>query len=181
MVQAAAIIQGAGSSMREQGVDGVRFRQALAAHASGVVVITAQAAGALVGLTVTSFTSVSLAPPLVSFYVDRASATWTSLKLADYFAVNVLADEQTELAAIFARKGIDRFANCLGWRMGAHGVPLLDGTSAHLICHRHSVADIGDHILVVGHVVEAGTTGGDPLLYHRASFGSFVPLSRGSE
>ncbi|WP_347603594.1 flavin reductase family protein [Acrocarpospora sp. B8E8] len=162
-------------------MDGARFRQALAAHASGVVVITAQVGAALVGLTVTSFTSVSLAPPLVSFYADRASTTGPSLKLADYFAVNILADGQTDLAAIFARKGIDRFANCPGWRMGAYGAPLLDGTSAHLICHRHSVADIGDHTLVVGQVVETGTTGGNPLLYHRASFGSFVPHSRGSE
>ncbi|GAA0993730.1 flavin reductase family protein [Acrocarpospora macrocephala] len=181
MVQTAAIIEGTGPSLHDQSVDGARFRQALAAHASGVVVITAQVDGAPVGLTVTSFTSVSLTPPLVSFYVDRASTTWPSLKLADYFAVNVLADEQTELAEIFARRGIDRFANCPGWRIGAYGVPLLAGISARLTCHRHSVADIGDHILVVGHVVETGTTGGKPLLYHRASFGSFVPHPRESE
>lgn len=86
-------------------VDAERFRQALAVHAAGVVVVTAQFEGVPVGLTATSFSSVSLTPPLVSFYVDQSSSTWSWLRQADHFAVNVLASDQAEVAARFARKG----------------------------------------------------------------------------
>ncbi|MCK2218968.1 flavin reductase family protein [Actinomadura sp. ATCC 31491] len=151
------------------------FREALAVHASGVVVITAQHAGAPVGLTATSFSSVSLDPPLVSFYVDRASTTWPRLGAADHFAVNILASDQAELATRFARKGVDRFAEPTRWRAGPLGAPLLQDVSAHLICLPYETADVGDHVLVVGLVAEARVHGaGRPLLYHQGRFGRFL-------
>ncbi|MEV7009804.1 flavin reductase family protein [Streptosporangium sp. NPDC051022] len=157
-------------------VDAERFRQALAVHAAGVVVITAQVRGVPVGLTATSFSSVSLVPPLVSFYVDQSSTTWPSLRQADHFAVNVLASDQAELAARFARKGVDRFAAPTEWRPGPLGVPLLDGVSAQLVCAPHSTVDIGDHVLVVGLVTDTNLLpGGRPLLYHQGRFGRFIP------
>ncbi|GAA3116161.1 flavin reductase family protein [Streptosporangium carneum] len=157
-------------------VDAERFRQALAVHAAGVVVITAQSQGVPVGLTATSFSSVSLSPPLVSFYVDQSSTTWPSLRQADHFAVNVLASDQAELASRFARKGVDRFAAPTQWRPGPLGVPLLGGVSAQLVCAPHSTVDIGDHVLVVGLVTETNLVSGDrPLLYHRGRFGRFTP------
>ncbi|MER7129246.1 flavin reductase family protein [Streptosporangium saharense] len=157
-------------------VDADRFRQALAVHAAGVVVITAQAEGVPVGLTATSFSSVSLAPPLVSFYVDQASTTWPSLRLAEHFAVNVLASDQAELASRFARKGVDRFAAPTEWWHGSRGVPVLGGVSARLVCVLHSTVDIGDHVLVVGLVTETTLVSDDrPLLYHRGRFGRFTP------
>ncbi|MFF5212430.1 flavin reductase family protein [Streptosporangium sp. NPDC000396] len=156
-------------------VDSERFRQALAVHASGVVVITAQSGGVPVGLTATSFSSVSLEPPLVSFYVGQTSTTWPWLRQADHFAVNVLASDQADLASRFARKGVDRFAAPTAWRPGHLGVPLLSGVSAHLICVPHSTVDIGDHVLVVGLVVETTLNGGRPLLYHQGRFGRFAP------
>ncbi|MEV8635909.1 flavin reductase family protein [Streptosporangium sp. NPDC051023] len=157
-------------------VDAERFRQALAVHAAGVVVITAQSQGIPVGLTATSFSSVSLAPPLVSFYVDQSSTTWPSLRLAEHFAVNVLASDQAELASRFARKNVDRFAAPTEWRPDPLGVPLLGGVSAQLICVPHSTVDIGDHILVVGLVTETNLVSDDrPLLYHRGRFGRFTP------
>ncbi|MFD0889578.1 flavin reductase family protein [Streptosporangium algeriense] len=157
-------------------VDADRFRRALAVHAAGVVVITAQARGVPVGLTATSFSSVSLTPPLVSFYVDQASTTWPSLRLAEHFAVNVLASDQAELASRFARKGVDRFAAPTEWWPGPQGVPFLGGVSARLVCVPHSTVDIGDHVLVVGLVVETNLVSDDrPLLYHRGRFGRFTP------
>ncbi|ACZ90919.1 MULTISPECIES: flavin reductase family protein [Streptosporangium] len=159
-------------------VDGERFRQALAVHAAGVVVVTAQSEGIPAGLTATSFSSVSLAPPLVSFYVDQSSTTWPWLRQADHFAVNVLASDQAELASRFARKGVDRFAAPTSWRPGPLGVPLLNGASAQLICSPHSTVDIGDHVLVVGLVTETNLDpGGRPLLYHQGRFGRFTPHS----
>ncbi|MEO3857203.1 flavin reductase family protein [Acrocarpospora sp. B8E8] len=151
------------------------FRQALAAHAAGVVVVTAQPDGEPVGLTATSFTSVSLAPPLVSFYVDQASTTWPALSKAEYFAVNVLASHQVELAARFARKGVDRFAAPTRWSPGLADVPLLEEVSGHLVCRAHHTSEVGDHILVVGLVVAAAGGDGRPLLYHQGRFGDFQP------
>ncbi|MFI7699432.1 flavin reductase family protein [Nonomuraea sp. NPDC049480] len=152
-----------------------QFRQALAVHASGVVVITAQNDGIPVGLTATSFSSVSLEPPLVSFYVDRSSTTWPQLGAADHFAVNILASDQAELAARFARKNIDRFAAPTRWRPGPLGAPLLQDVSAHLICLPYERAEVGDHLLVVGLVAEAGVRhAGRPLLYHQGRFGRFL-------
>ncbi|MBB5076408.1 flavin reductase family protein [Nonomuraea endophytica] len=152
-----------------------QFRQALAVHASGVVVITAQRDGRPVGLTATSFSAVSLDPPLVSFYVDRSSTTWPQLGAADHFAVNILASDQAELAARFARKNVDRFAAPTRWRSGPLGAPLLQDVSAHLICLPYERADVGDHVLVVGLVAETDVRHpGRPLLYHQGRFGRFL-------
>ncbi|MBG0830221.1 flavin reductase family protein [Planomonospora sp. ID67723] len=169
---------GAGRSSDDgagRSVDGGAFRQALAVHAAGVVVVTAQSQGVPVGLTATSFSSVSLDPPLVSFYVDRGSSTWPWLRQADHFAVNILASDQAELAARFASKGLDRFAAPTRWRPGPLGAPLLEDVSAHLVCLPYETADVGDHVLVVGLVAEAAVRGpGRPLLYHRGRFGRFI-------
>ncbi|MBB5778809.1 flavin reductase (DIM6/NTAB) family NADH-FMN oxidoreductase RutF [Nonomuraea jabiensis] len=156
-------------------VDADGFRRALAVHAAGVVIITAQSDGIPVGLTATSFSSVSLDPPLVSFYVDQSSTTWPRLRDADHFAVNVLASDQADLAARFARKDIDRFAEPTSWRPGPLGAPLLQDVSAHLICLPHETVDVGDHILVVGLVAEARVhSPGRPLIYHQGRFGRFI-------
>ncbi|MFG6192371.1 flavin reductase family protein [Nonomuraea sp. JJY05] len=171
-------VSGAGAS--EEGpdrgaVDPDGFRRALAVHAAGVVIITAQTDGIPVGLTATSFSSVSLDPPLVSFYVDQSSTTWPWLRDADHFAVNVLASDQADLAARFARKDIDRFAEPTRWRPGSLGAPLLQDVSAHLICLPHDTVDVGDHILVVGLVAEARVhSPGRPLIYHQGRFGRFI-------
>ncbi|MDR8407284.1 flavin reductase family protein [Nonomuraea sp. 3-1Str] len=160
---------------RGEAVDADRFKEALAVHAAGVVVITARSEGVPVGLTATSFSSVSLDPPLVSFYVDRSSTTWPWLRTADHFAVNILAGDQAELAARFARKNVDRFAEPTRWRPGPLGAPLLQDVSAHLICLPYDTSHVGDHVLVVGLVAEATVHGESrPLLYHQGRFGRFL-------
>jgi flavin reductase (DIM6/NTAB) family NADH-FMN oxidoreductase RutF len=112
----------------------------------------------------------------VSFYVDRSSTTWPSLRTAGRFAVNILSAGQSDLAARFAKRGIDRFAPPTGWHLDDHGTPLLDGVCAHLLCLPHDTIDIGDHILVVGVVIAADPLpGADPLLYHQGRFGRFHP------
>jgi flavin reductase (DIM6/NTAB) family NADH-FMN oxidoreductase RutF len=158
-----------------QAVAADQFRRALAVHASGVVIITAQSDGIPVGLTATSFTSVSLEPPLVAFYVDRSSTTWPQLGAANHFAVNILASDQAELAARFARKSVDRFAPPTRWRPGPLGAPLLRDVSAHLVCLPYERTEVGDHLLVVGLVAEAEVhCSGRPLLYHQGRFGRFT-------
>jgi flavin reductase (DIM6/NTAB) family NADH-FMN oxidoreductase RutF len=161
-----------------QAVDPARFRRVLALHAAGVVIVTARSGGEPAGLTATSFSSVSLDPPLVAFYVDRSSTTWPSIRAAGRFAVNILAGDQAPLASRFARRDTDRFAAPTSWHDGEDGVPLLDGVCAHLLCVPHTTMGIGDHVLVVGLVAGAEARADDrPLLYQRGSFGHFLPHS----
>ncbi|WP_394347328.1 flavin reductase family protein [Streptomonospora litoralis] len=151
------------------------FRRVMAEHAAGVVVVTADAPHGPIGVTATSFTSVSLDPPLVSFYIDDRSSTWQSLREAPAFAISILADDQRELASRFATRGIDRFAPPTRWQRGPEGLPLLHGAVGHVLCRKHDVLAVGDHWLVVGRVAQARVSAGAeaPLLYHRGRYGRF--------
>ncbi|MFC3520825.1 flavin reductase family protein [Streptomonospora nanhaiensis] len=152
------------------------FRRVMGAHAAGVVVVTAEGAQGPVGVTATSFTSVSLDPPLVSFYIDDRSGSWPALRGAPSFAVNILGEDQREVAARFATRGIDRFAHPTRWRRGADGLPLLQGAAGHVLCLKHDVLAVGDHWLVVGRVAQAHVSEDTerPLLYHRGRYGRFT-------
>ncbi|MFC7329723.1 flavin reductase family protein [Marinactinospora rubrisoli] len=158
------------------GVPADLFRRALGRHPAGVVVITAELSGEPVGITATSFTSISLSPPLVGFCIARTSSTWPRLRAAGDFAVNLLAEDQHDVATRFAARGVDRFAAPTAWRRGPGAVPLLDGAAAHLLCERHDLRLLGDHWLVVGHVTRTCLPAErPPLLYHRRTFGGFRP------
>lgn len=148
-----------------------KFRRALARHAASVAVVTGPGP---IGLTVTSFTSASLEPPLVSLYVARSSATWPALRISRAFAVNMLASDQADIAARFAERGADRFAYPTRWRRGPLGVPFLEGAAAWVICERYQAISIGDHWLLIGLVIDTELSdGAPPLLYHRRTFGRF--------
>jgi flavin reductase (DIM6/NTAB) family NADH-FMN oxidoreductase RutF len=143
------------------GLDADTFRQALASHPAGVVVITAHDEQGPLGLTATSFVSISLDPPLVGFLVDRRSSTWVRLRHARSLVVHLLAEEHDSLAATFASRGIDRFGPPTNW------VSLTTG------CTTHEHLTLGDHHLVVGRVVDACIDGEcAPLLYHRRGYRS---------
>lgn len=160
----------------DQTIDADRFRRTLALHAAGVVVVTAAPGGVPAGLTATSFTSVSLDPPLVSFCIERSSPAWPGLAEAELLAVNLLAGHQAPIATRFTRDDVDRFGVPTAWRPGPGGVPLLEEVTAHLLAVPHSVTEIGDHCLMVGLVIGARTGhGGTPLLYHHGRFGRFIP------
>ena len=152
------------------------FRSALARHAAGVVVVTAHPDAGPVGLTATSFTSVSLDPPLVSFYVGhRRRRAGTAGRRT--FAVDVLG-QRPAVAARFAARDVDRFAEPTRWSSGPAGEPLLDGAVAYLVCEWYTTYAVGDHWLIVGRVT--GVRLGEaeaPLLYHRGTFGRFHPRS----
>lgn len=154
-----------------------RLRAAMRNHPAGVVVITADVEGRPVGLTATSFTSVSLDPPLVSFYIAESSTTWPDLRRAPVFGVHLLAADQAGTAARFAAKGVDRFTAPTSWRPGPAGVPLLEGATTHLVCEWYETRAIGDHVLVVGRVTHAGVVSetAPPLVHHRGTFGSVTP------
>ncbi|MGW7198630.1 flavin reductase family protein [Streptomyces chryseus] len=142
------------------------FRQ----HAAGVAVITAQGARP-VGFTATSLNSVAADPPMISFGVGTGSSSWPVLAEAGHVGVHILAEDQRDLAATFARSGADRFAPPTRWRTGPEGVPLLDGVLAWLVCRVVARVPAGDHRIVLGQVVAGDPSGaGRPLLYHQGRF-----------
>jgi flavin reductase (DIM6/NTAB) family NADH-FMN oxidoreductase RutF len=132
-------------------VDGAELRSVLRAHAAGVAVLTAADADGPLGVTVTSFTSVSAAPALVSVTLAETSGTWSRIKHCDRFGIQLLGGHQADLALRFARPG-DRFAPPLAWRPAPCGVPLLDDCLSWLICTRYRQLRLGDHHLLVGAV-----------------------------
>lgn len=152
-------------------IDPALFRRVLGCHATGVAAITALTVGeGPVGMAVTSFTSVSLDPPLVAFCPDRKSSTWPKIAAAGRFAVNLLAEDQGEACRAFASRGAEKFAG-IGWRKSAHGLPVLDGALASIECAVEQVIEAGDHFIVLGRVLAmaADETAG-PLLFFRSAY-----------
>lgn len=138
----------------ETTLDQKEFRKALGAFATGVTVITGLAAdGAPVGVTASSFNSVSLDPPMVLWSLAKNSRSLEAFKHSPYFAVHILALEQDELSNRFARSGADKFAG-IPMEHGAGGVPLLTGCAARLQCRTAFQYEGGDHIIFVGEVVD---------------------------
>jgi flavin reductase (DIM6/NTAB) family NADH-FMN oxidoreductase RutF len=152
-------------------VDPRVLRDVLGHFASGVTVVTADTAGGPIGFTCQSFSSLSLAPPLVVFAPARTSRTWPMLRELGHFCVNVLAEDQTGLSGRVARSGIDRFAG-VPWRPSRHGNPVLDGVVAWIDCRLWAEYDGGDHTLVAARVLDlAADHGRRPLLFHRGAYG----------
>ncbi|MFC5924137.1 flavin reductase family protein [Micromonospora vulcania] len=150
--------------------DADELRTLLRNQASTVTVITAPGRPA-VGFTATSFTSVSLAPPIVSFCLDLGSSSWPTVAQARHVAVHLLAHHQQELARTFATSGIDRFAAPTRWRTGPEGVPILDDTLALLLCRVVDRVTVGDHVVVLAEPeLLRHADVGSPLLYHRGRY-----------
>jgi flavin reductase (DIM6/NTAB) family NADH-FMN oxidoreductase RutF len=154
-------------------IDSGLFRRVLRRHAAAVVVVTAPGPS---GFTATSFTSVSLDPPLVSFSVARTASAWPSMSTAPVVAVHVLTADQEPVARIFATPGIDRFAAYaqIGtWHEGPEGVPLLDDSLAVLICRVVNQVEAGDHIIVIASPIHAehhNDADATPLVYHDGAY-----------
>jgi flavin reductase (DIM6/NTAB) family NADH-FMN oxidoreductase RutF len=151
-------------------VDSLSFRRALGQFASGVTVVTTRdAAGRPLGLTVSSFCSVSLHPPLVLVCIDRRSDANAGLDESGHFAVSVLSEEQEDVSRRFAAPGPGKFE---GFRFveGRYGLPLVPGALAHVQCRVRSRHEEGDHLVWVGEVQAVAASPGRPLLYHAGAY-----------
>jgi len=164
-----------GSASTSKGIDEARFRQVLGHFATGVTVVTGMASGEPVGLAVNSFTSVSLDPGLVAFCVSLESSSWPKLRAAGAFCINILGEAQEALSRAFAGHGPDRFMG-VGWRPAPSGAPVLGGVLAWIDCTVEAEHDAGDHVIVLGRVVDLdlGQEGG-PLVFYRGGYGRFEP------
>ncbi|WP_245721987.1 flavin reductase family protein [Nocardia crassostreae] len=152
-------------------IDPAAFKAVLGRFASGVTVITALDQGEPVGFACQSFASLSLEPPLVSFFPARTSSTWPRIRSAGSFCVNILADHQTDICRQLGRPGADKFAG-VDWTASENGSPLLTGALASIDCALHDEVDGGDHTIVIARVTGLNEhSEAKPLLFYRAAFG----------
>lgn len=148
-----------------------QMREALGGFATGVAVVTCGVVGEnACAVTVNSFTSVSLDPPLVLFCLDRSAFHLERFLAADSFAVNILSDTQMELSNRLAQEIMDGLED-LEIGSLATGCPVFPETLAVLDCRRERVLEAGDHHILIGRVVALRpTTAADPLLYFRGRY-----------
>jgi flavin reductase (DIM6/NTAB) family NADH-FMN oxidoreductase RutF len=155
-----------------RGVTAEAFREACAKFASGVAVATVLAPDRTPhGLTVSSFTAVSIDPPLILVCIDYACTFLAHFRASTHFGVNVLAESQRELSVIFAEKPEARFEG-VKWYSSASGVPLLQNCLTNLECRVWSIVEAGDHAVFLAEVVEAESRDGQPLLYYNRAYRS---------
>ncbi|MDR5814396.1 MULTISPECIES: flavin reductase family protein [unclassified Caballeronia] len=156
------------------------FRTALGQFATGVTVITTLTpSGQPIGITASSFNSVSLDPPLVLWSLATRSASMAVFRSNSHYVVNVLAASQLDLCRRFATVKGDRFAG-VSHAAGDSGMPVLDGAIAWFECHNRSRYDEGDHVIFVGEVERCGVReDGDPaapLVFQAGGFHTLGPL-----
>ena len=149
--------------------DSAKFRQVLGHVPTSVVVVTGRGTdGTPHGITIGSFVSVSLDPPLVGFLPGLSSRSWAEIAASGRFCVNVLADGQEDLCWRFAKEADDRFAG-LEWNDSPNGMPELPGCVATIDCSIHSQIERGDHYMVVGHVLSLDNIhdAGDAMAFYK--------------
>jgi flavin reductase (DIM6/NTAB) family NADH-FMN oxidoreductase RutF len=153
------------------GHDSRTLRDALGCFATGVTVVTClNDEVEPAGITVNSFTSVSLDPPLLLVCLHKQAASATTLIEASHFAINVLQTGQQPASITFSTRVEDRFGST-PWSCGEAGAPILKDSLGVFECERFAVYDGGDHHILVGQVVKASFDAGlDPLLYFRGRY-----------
>jgi 3-hydroxy-9,10-secoandrosta-1,3,5(10)-triene-9,17-dione monooxygenase reductase component len=151
--------------------DEALFRHVLGHYPTGVSIITAVTPDGPVGMAMNSFTSVSVTPPLVLFCPAASSTTWPVLRTCDAIAINVLAADQEPVSRLFAKRGVDRFAE-IGWRIGENGAPLLNGALGWLECSVQAEYPAGDHTVVTAEISKMGLNPvlDSPLVFFRSAY-----------
>jgi len=153
------------------------FRRTLGCFPTGVAVVTTVTRdNDPIGVTVNSFSSVSLDPPLILWSLARTAWSLPHFVSARSFGINILARHQQDICIAFSRNVKDRFEG-VSWHRGIDGIPILDDTVATLQCRQRTRYDGGDHEIFVGQVLECRSTDHDPLMFYRGQLG---PVAAGS-
>jgi flavin reductase (DIM6/NTAB) family NADH-FMN oxidoreductase RutF len=150
-------------------IDEARFKLAMSHFASGVTIVTTEHEGRPYGMTVASFASLSLHPPLVLVCIEKSVKTHDAIAAAGAFGVSILAQAQQAVSGRFASKRDDKFDG-VSTRRGELNVPLIDGATCTLECRVHAQLPGGDHTIFVGEVVASETTEDAPLVYYRSAY-----------
>lgn len=149
------------------------FRNALGQFATGVTIVTTRdASGNPVGVTANSFNSVSLDPPLVLWSLAKSARSMAAFEQAGHFAVHILASDQDHLSNLFASRVEDKFS---GLDVGTDGPPHIAGCSARLVCQTRHMYEGGDHVIMVGEVMDYESEGKPPLLFHGGGYADRIP------
>ena len=167
--------------MTKQAIDPFAFRQALGSFATGVTIITTRTEdGEPLGLTVNSFNSVSLNPPMVLWSLAETYKGYEAFKKASHWAVHVLAADQEDLSNRFAGKLDDKFAG-LTLEDGINGNPLLTGCAARFECRTAFQYEGGDHLIFVGEVESFEQCDSAPLVFHGGRYAHATPRQSDQE
>jgi flavin reductase (DIM6/NTAB) family NADH-FMN oxidoreductase RutF len=145
------------------------FRRALGHFPTGVCVVTSQADGARVGMTLSSFNSLSLEPPLILFSIEGETTSLPLWRKAKGFAVNVLAENQKDLSDRFAKSGSNKWEGAT-YAEGLFGAPVLPGVAAVLECAAWATHPGGDHVLFIAEVKRFRTTERRPLVFSKGRY-----------
>lgn len=152
-------------------IDAAAFRNLLGRFATGVTVVTASdGKGPPQGMTVSAFSSLSLNPPLVLMCIDRTATMFGLLTTCERFTVNILSENQEEIARRFAATETTKFDG-IGYSL-VDGDAVLEDVLAHAQCTRVNTVEAGDHAIVIGEVRSASVSEGTPLLYFRGGYSS---------
>ncbi|SMF36492.1 NADH-FMN oxidoreductase RutF, flavin reductase (DIM6/NTAB) family [Tistlia consotensis] len=161
------------SAARSGAIEPQALRAALGNFVTGVTVVTlVDPEGRPRGLTVNSFTSVSLDPPLILVCIANSSSSLPLLETCGGFGVNVLSEDQRGVCDVFAKRSADRFAG-LAWTAGATAAPRIDGSLVSLDCSVHARVPAGDHLILIGRIEDYAVLPGRPLVFGQ---GGYVPL-----
>ena len=152
--------------------DARQLRSALGAFPTGVAVVTVMGADGPTGITVNSFASVSLTPPLVLWSIDRNSARHALFTGAEHSVIHILDAEQDDIMRRFTRGGAG--FQGLDWSLNAQNAPVIHNTLAPFECSRASLHDEGDHTILIARVLRAAHREGEPLCFSRGAFGRFA-------
>ncbi len=154
-------------------VDPLHFREVMGRFATGVTVVTATGPEGPVGMTANAITSLSLDPLLLLVCFDNGARTLRVVRETGTFGVNVLAEGQERLAALFASKApeAEKFAGVA--HDVRHGVPVLRDAHACIGCRLQELVPGGDHVIGIAAVTAAETGGGEPLVWHGGRYGGF--------
>lgn len=149
------------------------FRRVLGHFPSGVTVVTTAFEGILYGMTISSFTSLSLDPPLILICVDRQVSSHAAIGGAGFFAVHILGENDERWSRHFATRDVEKFQG-IAYEFGLTGAPLLDNMLATMECKVVQQYDGGDHTIFIAEVLAAKTEPGKPLLYFRSGYGQLA-------
>ncbi len=157
--------------MSDSGFDMKDFRRVCGKFPTGVTVTTLVGTdGKPYGITLSSFTSLSLAPPLVLVCIDHRAAIFAHFGIGKHFGINILSEGQRDLSVQFSRNWSDRFLG-VRWRPGITGVPLLEDVPGTLECIATEILRVGDHSIVIGQALHLRITEEPPLAYFESSYG----------
>lgn len=162
--------------MTDPSIDPIKLRNALGKFPTGVTIVTTKFADEFIGMTISSFNSVSLNPPLILWSIDKSARSLPAFQEASQFAVHVLREDQQELSNLFARQGADKFAN-VELEIGIADVPMLSEYGARFQCQVEHQYEGGDHVIIVGRILDFDAHDGKaPLVFHSGSYAQISKL-----